>query len=132
METVKLNYALKEIRFTMLEGEPWFVAMDIASILGYSRTQKMTRLIDDEDIRKIKSPNLGDNSKHRGTNIIAMINESGLYAAIFGSTKPNAKEFKKWLASEPFPSIRKTGSYQVKKELTPPQYTPTTYAEAVL
>ena len=40
-----------------------------------------------------------------------MINESGLYAAIFGSKQENAKKFKKWVTSEVLPSIRKTGAY---------------------
>ena len=84
------------------DGEIWFVAKDIAAALGYAQTNNMNKLIDDEDkyIRNIQN---GGNYVNQ-----ALINESGLYTAIFGSTLPNAKAFKKWVTSEVLPSIRKT------------------------
>ena len=89
------------------DGEIWFVAKDIAAALGYAQTNNMNKLIDDEDkyIRNIQN---GGNYVNQ-----ALINESGLYTAIFGSTLPNAKAFKKWVTSEVLPSIRKTGKYSV-------------------
>jgi hypothetical protein len=42
---------------------------------------------------------------------VSIINESGLYACIFGSHKPQAKEFKRWVTSQVLPTIRKTGTY---------------------
>lgn len=53
---------------------------------------------------------------------IGIINESGLYAAIFGSKQENAKKFKKWVTSEVLPSIRKTGAYgQARLPMTIPE-----------
>jgi len=103
----------RQVRINIVNEEPWFVAMDIANILGYSRTNKMLCILDEVDIRKVKGTNLVHLTKSFGNNDLATINESGLYAAIFGSTKPQGKEFKRWLDSEPFPSIRKTSVYKV-------------------
>lgn len=89
------------------DGSEWFVASEVASALQYSATGAMTKLVDAEDktIRNIQN----------GTTYInqALINESGLYSAIFSSTLPKAKEFKRWVTSEVLPSIRKTGSYSL-------------------
>lgn len=97
------------VRTIMIDGEPWFVAKDVAEILGYSETEKMTRRLDEDEIQKIASPELGGaNSMAREFTII---NESGLYASVLGSNKPEAKTFKKWVTSELLPSIRKHGAY---------------------
>ena len=48
--------------------------------------------------------------------ILTIINESGLYSAIFGSKLPSAKKFKRWVTSKVLPSIRKTGSYTMPQD----------------
>lgn len=114
MEEIKIfsNPDFGDIRTLIIEGEPWFVAKDISDKLGYTRTSSMTKQIDEED-RQIfdctsqAHPNFGAKIRQ-----IGIINESGLYAAIFGSTLENAKKFKKWVTSEVLPQIRKTGCYQ--------------------
>ena len=94
------------------DGEPWFVAKDISEILGYSETSKMINRLDDDEKMKIAPTVLGDaNSMAR---YYTIINESGLYEAIFGSKMPQAKAFKKWIKTEVLPAIRKTGSYSTK------------------
>lgn len=97
------------------DGETLFVAKDIAKVLGYSDTQAMTRRLDEDEVGSY-----ADNSSGQGRNI-AVLNESGLYSAILGSNKQEAKAFKKWVTSEVLPTIRKTGGYGVTaeaKELT--------------
>ena len=42
---------------------------------------------------------------------MTIINESGLYALVFGSKLDSAKKFKKWVTSEVLPAIRKNGGY---------------------
>lgn len=100
-------------------GEPWFVGMDIASILGYSDTEAMTRRLDTDDIQNRQIVGFGN----RGVNTI---NESGLYSAILGSQKPEAKAFQRWVTSEVLPSIRKHGAYMtpdvIEKTLLNPDY----------
>ncbi len=85
-------------------GEIWFVAKDVAAILGYNDTEAMTRRLDSDEVQNLQIVGFGN----RGVNII---NESGLHSSILGSAKPEAKKFKKWVTSEVLPSIRKTGSY---------------------
>ncbi len=104
------NNSFGKITVVDNNGEFWFVAKEVAEILGYAQTNNMNKLIDDDDkcIRNIQN----------GGNYInqSLINESGLYTAIFGSTLPNAKAFKKWVTSEVLPSIRKTGSYSTQSD----------------
>ena len=98
------NFQSNEVRVVKDDnGEPWFVAKDVAEILGYSETAMMTRRLDDDE--SISAKLAGMNMKS------TLINESGLYNAVLGSNKPEAKAFKKWITSEVLPSIRKHGGY---------------------
>lgn len=102
------------IRIKTIDGEPWFVAKDVADKLGYAQTSNMMKRIDEEDS---KSSILdGMNMKS------SLINESGLYSAIIGSKLDSAKRFKHWVTSDVLPSIRKNGGYIANQEnLTPEQ-----------
>lgn len=102
------NEQFGKVRVIDKDGDPWFVAKDIAEILGYSDTEHMTRRLDDDEKGKIKPPVVGD-SKH--SNDLTVISESGFYNAVIGSQKPEAKAFKKWITSEVLPDIRKHGFY---------------------
>jgi prophage antirepressor-like protein len=85
-------------------GEPWFVAKDVCDALGIN--SNATRRLDDEDKSTF---NVGLPGKAP-----TVVNESGLYALILESRKPEAKAFKKWVTSEVLPSIRKTGGYMTQ------------------
>ena len=100
-----------EIRTIEKDGEPWFVGRDVAEALGYAKAQNAIAVhVDDED--KGTAPIQGTAYETRAT----IINESGLYALIFGSKLPSAKPFKHWVTSEVLPSIRKTGGYIAGQE----------------
>ncbi len=92
-----------QIRGGLIDGEPWFVAKDVCSALGYSNTSKAISDHVDEDDRY-------NESLERGGTIL-MINESGLYSLILRSNKPEAKKFKRWVTHEVLPDIRKHGGY---------------------
>jgi prophage antirepressor-like protein len=96
------------IRVLDINGEPWFIALEIAEILGYSDSQAMTRRLDDDEKSNRQIVGLGSPTGGRGT---TTINEAGLYSAILASTKPEAKPFKRWVTHEVLPAIRKTGSF---------------------
>lgn len=108
-----------QIRTVVIDSEPWFVAKDIAERLGYAETTNMRKLLDDTDYRAIDpqsaefAPIFLNGSIGKGVHNMLIINESGLYAAIFGSKQANAKAFKKWVTSDVLPTIRKTGSYSL-------------------
>lgn len=97
-------------------SEVWFVAKDVADILGYAETSNMTERLDEDEKKKHTLQN-GRNYTNQ-----TLINESGLYNAVMGSQKAEAKHFKKWVTSEVLPSIRKTGGYNM---------VPQTYADAL-
>lgn len=99
------------LRALLVEGEPWFIALDVANALEYNDAWNMTRRLDPDEIQNLQIGGFGN----RGVNII---NESGLYEAIFNSRKPEAKAFKHWVKNDVLPAIRKTGSYGGQVELT--------------
>lgn len=93
------------------QGEPLFVAADIAKILGYSESSAMTRTLDEDERHTLHSPQ-GIESKN--PNIVA-ITEAGLYSAILRSRVPAAREFKRWVTHEVLPSIRRHGMYATEQ-----------------
>lgn len=90
----------------MIDNEPWLVGKDVATDLGYQNgSRDINRHVDEEDRRKVM---VFDGKQNKET---IVINESGLYALVFGSKLPSAKKFKHWVTSEVLPTLRKTGSY---------------------
>lgn len=106
MTTLQLfNYGGQEVRTDLIDGEPWFVASDVAKILGYRDAANLTRRLDEEDLRTHSV------STNAGTRPATIISEPGLYVAVLGSQVDGAKAFKRWVTHEVLPAIRKTGSY---------------------
>lgn len=102
------NAEFGKIRTLVLDGEPWFVGKDVALALQYTNPQKAVRdhvLEEDRGVNKMDTPS--------GKQNLVIINESGLYALIFGSKLESAKRFKHWVTSEVLPAIRKTGTYNL-------------------
>ena len=101
-------------------GDPWFVAKQIASILGYKDTPKaIKRHIDSEDRIHLRNLKLGVMTHpQKSLNIQStMINESGLYSLVLSSKLPKARKFKRWVTSEVLPTIRKQGRYKLLKRI---------------
>lgn len=97
-----------EIRTVTINEEPWFVGKDVATALGYGDTdQSVRKHVQDED--KLTRQIDGGGQKRN----VTVINESGLYALIFGSKLESAKRFKRWVTSEVLPAIRRTGTYSL-------------------
>lgn len=109
MQEVKLfeNEEFGQVRTIIIDTEPWFVGKDVAEALGYVKARNAIANHVEEDDKK-DAPIQGDLG---GTQSMTIINESGLYALIFGSKLESAKRFKHWVTSEILPSIRKHGIY---------------------
>lgn len=91
---------------TDAHGEPLFHAADVCAALGFANSrQALDSHVDLEDVQKLDTPTAG------GLQQANHVNESGMYALIIGSTKAEAKRFKRWVISEVLPSIRRTGKY---------------------
>lgn len=105
-----------EIRTVTIDNEPWFVGKDVATALGYSNSRDaILKHVheDDKGVAKCDTPS--------GKQEMTVINESGLYALIFGSKLDSAKRFKHWVTSEVLPSIRKHGMYAVDELVNNPE-----------
>ena len=103
-EPTIFKFEQSEVRaITDEHGEPWFVAKDVCDVLELG-TEKIRHLDDDEKgLRKVQTPG--------GSQQVSIISESGLYALIMRSNKPQAKPFRKWVTAEILPTIRRTGGY---------------------
>ena len=122
MNDIKIfeNAEFGKVRTLEINGEPWFVAGDVCSCLALSDVgQAVSRLDEDEKLTRT----LYVSGQNRS---VWTINESGLYALVITSRKPEAKAFKKWITSEVLPSIRKTGFYSMngiaQKMVANPQF----------
>lgn len=95
------------IRTSTINGEIWFVGKDVATALGYTKARNAisAHVKKDDALKRGTIDSLGR------TQETIYINESGLYALIFGSKLESAERFKHWVTSEVLPTLRKTGSY---------------------
>lgn len=114
------NPEFGEVRTLTISNEPWFVGKDVAAALGYGRATKAIQdHVDDDDKDEVPiQDSIGRMQK------TPVINESGLYALIFGSKLESAQRFKHWVTSEVLPVIRKTGGYVNNDELFIDTYLP--------
>ena len=100
-----------EIRTCQVNNQIMFVGKDVAKALGYKNPQKAIRdHVDEED------KTVNESFSVNGTQVV-IINESGLYALILSSKLQQAKAFKHWVTSEVLPSIRRTGRYELPREI---------------
>lgn len=126
------------------EFEPWFIAKEVATLLGYENTRRAIndlvdildqKMLSHSECKELFGQNIQVNETlenaddYRGTEMVPrdntmkinsngmkFINESGLYTLIARSNKPEARKFQRWVTSEVLPSIRKTGSYGIKEQ----------------
>ncbi|HEY9945518.1 TPA: hypothetical protein WD456_000210 [Neisseria meningitidis] len=106
------NFNQNAIQVINKNGEAWFIASEVAAMLGYRDSYNMTRILDNDEKGTHNVSTLGGNQD------VSVINESGFYHAAFKSRKPEVKPFRKWVTSEVLPTIRKTGGYQIGQKTT--------------
>lgn len=112
------NPEFGKVRTVVIDGEPWFVGIDVARALGYSKANDAIR----NNTNREDTATAGISDANNHTQQMIIINESGLYDMVFGSRVPKAKDFRHWVTNTVLPSIRKNGGYiQNQEELTPEQ-----------
>lgn len=99
-----------EVRTLSIDGEPWFIAVDVCRALEIRNSRDALARLDDDEKGVALTDTLG------GAQNLATVNEPGLYALVLSSRKPEAKKFKRWITHEVIPSIRKTGGYIAGQE----------------
>lgn len=119
-----------QVRTVTKDGEPWFVLKDVCTSFGETNYRRVSARLDEDEkgVSQIDTPG--------GNQSMTIVNESGLYAALFAMQPEKArgvteeyvekrqqqlKSFKRWITHEVIPSIRKTGSYSIQEPETPAQ-----------
>lgn len=110
------NPIFGQIRMVMVDDEPMFCLIDVCRALEIKNATDVAKRLDEDELTRL---NLGGRAGESN-----FITESGLYAVIVRSDKPNAKKFRKWVTSEVLPTIRKTGGYVNNDELFISTYLP--------
>ncbi|MDG4549879.1 MAG: BRO family protein [Candidatus Contendobacter sp.] len=110
---VSFNFVAQSVRVVMRGDEPWFVAADVCAVLDIAETHRALARLDDDEKGRHTMTTPGGNQD------LSIINESGLYALILTSRKPEAKKFKKWVTSEVLPALRRTGRYEMPQAPAP-------------
>lgn len=109
---VPFSFESHTVRAINHDGEIWFVAADVGGVLGLGNVRSSLALLDDDE-SAVHSMDIRSENGVVQKREVNIINESGLYALILRSRKPEAKRFRKWVTSEVLPAIRKTGSYSL-------------------
>ena len=104
------NEQFGEIRTVVIDGEPWFVAVDVCRALEIVNSRDALTRIDEDEKGVVLTDTPG------GKQEVTTVNEPGLYSLVLGSRKPEAKAFKRWITHEVIPSIRKNGGYIAGQE----------------
>ena len=112
------NEEFGKIRTVIMDGEPWFVLADICKILEISNSRMVAGRLEPDELMSVR---LTSGGQHRE---MTAVSESGLYAVVLRSDKPQAKPFRKWVTSEILPTIRKTGGYVANEDMFIENYLP--------
>ena len=107
-----------KVRTVIMDGEPWFVLADICKILEISNSRMVAGRLDAEELMSVKLTSGGQRRE------MTAVSESGLYAVILRSDKPQAKPFRKWVTTEILPTIRRTGGYVANEDMFIENYLP--------
>ena len=112
------NEEFGKIRTVIVDGEPWFVLADICKILEISNSRMVAGRLESDELMSVR---LTSGGQHRE---MTAVSESGLYAVVLRSDKPQAKPFRKWVTSEILPTIRRTGGYVADEDMFIENYLP--------
>lgn len=105
--------ALDDLTTVQIEDEVWFVASEVCKLLDIQNVPRAVSSLDEDEKQLYQIRIAGQLRK------VNIVSESGLYALVFQSKKPSAKQFRKWVTKEVIPSIRKTGSFGINRLETP-------------
>ncbi|MFC0708680.1 phage antirepressor [Azorhizophilus paspali] len=105
-EVQLFNFEKAEVRVVSIDGEPWFVAKDVAEVLGYAKPRNAIA-------SHCKGALIRGVLTAGGMQDMTLIPERDLYRLVMKSQLPAAERFEEWVVGEVLPSIRKTGSYGV-------------------
>lgn len=100
------SYVGQDVRTVQVDGEPWFITIDVAAVLGFPNVRSSVALLDDDERGVHTLDTLG------GMQPLGIVSEAGLYSLILRSRKEEAKQFKRWITHTVLPEIRQSGSFR--------------------
>ncbi len=108
VEVYKFPVTGQQVRTVAIDGEPWFVAADIAAVLGYRSAGNAVRIlkIDELGTHLMSHPNGGQQE-------YTIVSEPGFYRLVMRSNQSRAEEFQRWVTRDVLPAIRKTGRFEI-------------------
>ncbi len=110
------DFRSHQVRVVEIDGDPWFVAKDACDVLGLGNPAMACRPLEEVERRRLtRRDSISLFDRVHAPSYLA-VSESGLYALIMRSDKPEAKEFRVWVTREVLPSIRKNGGYVAGQE----------------
>lgn len=119
MSITPFAYGDQPVRVVTINDEPWLVGTDVARCLGYANpTDALGRVHPDDKQTATLALSEGSRTVARDR---TLVNESGMYLLVLGSTLASARTFQRWVTSEVLPQIRKTGSYSATPRLSEDQ-----------
>lgn len=104
------NPEFGQVRVLEKDGQPWFVANDVARALGYTNPSKATNDHCKKAITTWGNDSLGRRQEFK------VIPEGDIYRLVIKSQLPSAEKFETWVFDEVLPSIRKNGGYIANQE----------------
>lgn len=99
-EVIPFNFETQQIRVVKDEqGEPWFLGMDVCSVLGLVKVEQAYSRLDSDEKATLVRQVVGLNPGRP----LTIVSESGLYKLILRSDKPQAKPFQNWVTQVVLP-----------------------------
>lgn len=95
------------VRVVEDQGRVWFIAVDVARVLGYRDASNMIRILDDDEKGTHKVSTL------RGDQDLSIISESGIFHAALKSRRPEAVRLRRWVTGDLLPALRRDGHYSM-------------------
>lgn len=119
MKLTTFDFNEAPVRVMLKDEQPWFVAADVCRVLDLTNSRMACEGLDEDEKGVSTTDTLGGPQK------MTIISESGLYALVFKSRKPEAKKFRKWVTAEVLPALRQTGRYEMPQNVcgAPPRHT---------
>lgn len=111
-DLVPFAYGATTVRTIAIDGEPWFVLLDLCAVLEIRNVGNVAARLDEAGVRQ------ADISSGGQRRSVTIVNEAGMYEVVIRSDKPEAAAFRRWITSDVLPAIRRTGSYGTTPALT--------------
>ncbi|MCE2932048.1 MAG: Bro-N domain-containing protein [Hyphomicrobiales bacterium] len=121
-QVIPFIYNDKPIRTVERNGEPWFVGKDVCNVLEIKNANDAFSRLDEDEKGVANADPLSTYARGGGSQEMIIISEAGVYRLVFTSRKAEAEDFKRWLAHEVLPQLRRTGKYAPDREGILPQH----------